>query len=117
MLGGEKTTLFSPPDADLRYESHDVLGNIARASIYKAETHKSKFFYAFKNIKNEVRSDEARKSSFYQKFFDVRHMNVLILRPQPTRTFCFFAKILLQTRRMKTLRVSTCIYRSRRTNL
>ena len=29
----------------------------------------------------------------------------------------FFAKILFQTRRMKTLRVSTCIYRSRRTNL
>ena len=39
------------------------------------------------------------------------------LRPEPTKTFWFFAKILLQTSRMKTLRVSTCIYRSRRTNL
>ena len=47
----------------------------------------------------------------------IQDLNVVILRPQPTTTFCFFAKILLQTRRMKTLRVTTCIYRSRRTNL
>ena len=44
-------------------------------------------------------------------------LNVVILRRAPIKTFWFFAKILLQTSRMKTLRVSTRIYRSRRTNL
>ena len=74
--------------------------------------------------KSEELSSVGQNRSALEIFFckliwrlTIDNLNVVILRPVPTGNFCFFVKILFQTRRMKTLRVSTCIYRSRRTNL